>query len=84
MGVDMLGAFIAARAKEPRLKLDEEECKDIASKAENVASYYNVPVSPVMQAWIGLIGCIGATYYAKIAALRLIKSMEAPADGTKQ
>lgn len=77
MGVEMFGAFIAARAKEPRLKLDANECHGIARGVEHVASYHNIPMSPYAQAWIGLVGVIGAAYYGKIIAIRFENAMKA-------
>ena len=75
LGVSMFGAFIANRAKQPMLKLDDDEATQIAEASANVASHYNVPISPVAQAWIGLAGTIGAIYFAKVSAIRLSKSM---------
>jgi hypothetical protein len=75
--VNMFGSFIAARSKQPKLELDEEESGKIAERVAHVGSFYNVPVSPVSQAWIGLAGCIGAIYWGKIAALKIERAMEA-------
>lgn len=75
LGVSMFGAFIAKRTHQPALALDEQESKAIAEAAANVAKHYDIPVSPVAQAWIALAGTIGTIYFAKISALRLTKAL---------
>lgn len=72
MLVGMAGAFIARI--NPGLALDAGEAAMIAQAAQNVAVHYDVPVSPVAQAWIGLAGTVGMIYSAKIAAIRISRA----------
>lgn len=72
----MASGFIAAKAKEPLLALDDEEAAKVSVAAANVAKHYDIPVSPLAQAWMGLGMTLGSIYAAKIAALKLMKSME--------
>lgn len=67
--------FVAARAKEPTLKLDDDEATQVAEAVANVGKHYNIPVSPVTQAWIGLGMTIGSIYAGKIAAIKFRKEM---------
>lgn len=62
--------FVAARAKEPTLKLDDSEAVEVAQAVANVGQHYNVPVSPVTQAWIGLGMTVGSIYAGKFAAIK--------------
>jgi hypothetical protein len=79
----MFGAFIAERAKQPLLALDDAEARKIADAMANVGKHYDIPVSPVTQAWIALVGTIGAIYYAKIAVIRMTRSLEKGASDAK-
>lgn len=72
----MIGAFIAVRAKQPALELDESETEKIAGAAANVAKHYDVPISSVTQAWFGLAATVGSIYYGKIVAIRAMRVAE--------
>lgn len=75
----MFGAFLSGKLKAPELALDQAETDQIAAAVANVGKYYDVPVSPVTQAWLGLATTIGGIYYAKVAAMRIARAMEAKA-----
>lgn len=72
----MFGGFVAGRTKQPLLALDDDESAKISEAAANVAKHYDVPVSPVTQAWIGLAFTVGGIYSAKLAAIKMIKEIE--------
>jgi hypothetical protein len=72
----MFGGFVAGRAKQPLLALDDDEAGKISEAAANVGKHYDVPVSPVTQAWIGLAFTIGGIYSAKLAAIKMIREIE--------
>lgn len=78
MFVAMGGAFIAARAKAPEIALDDEEAKQIAAALVNVGKHYNVPVSPIQQAWMGLAFTVGSIYFGKVALLRMARAANPP------
>lgn len=65
--------FIAARAKEPTLKLNDDEATQVAEAAANVGKHYNVPISPITQAWLGLGMTVGSIYAGKLAAINMRK-----------
>lgn len=69
--VSFLGGAIAARAKQPALALDHDESARIADATVNVAKHYNIPVSPLAQAWMALGMTVGTIYSAKIMAVRM-------------
>jgi hypothetical protein len=69
--VGMVGAFVAQRVGQPALALDQTESRAIADAAANVAKHYDIPISPVYQAWLGLATTIGTIYMTKIALLRM-------------
>lgn len=72
----MVGGFISKTTRQPGLALDDDETTLIAKSAENVARFYDVPISPVQQAWCGLAMTVGAIYAAKISAIKLMKAAE--------
>lgn len=74
MIVMFLGNAIALR--NVALALDEQETKMLVEAGNNVAQYYNIPVSAKTQAWIGLGGTIFTIYSAKIAAIKLASRIE--------
>lgn len=67
-----VGGVIAAR--NAKLALDDQEAEEIARAAANVGQHYNVPVSPVQQAWIGLGMTVGSIYAGKILAIRMSRA----------
>lgn len=69
-----MSGFVAARAKEDALKLDEDEATQVAEAVANVGKHYDVPISPVTQAWVALGMTVGGIYAAKIAAIKLKNS----------
>lgn len=66
-----VSGFVAARAKEPTLKLDDAEAAQVGEAVANVGKFYDIPVSPVMQAWIALGMTVGSIYAGKIAAIKM-------------
>lgn len=68
--------FVAARAGEPTLALDESEATQVAEAVSNVGKHYNIPVSPVTQAWIGLGMTVASIYGGKFAAIKFRKEMK--------
>ena len=67
----MFGEFMAARVRQPALELDTDECEMIAKSLANVGKHYDVPVSPLTQAWLGLAYTVGMIYSAKIISIRM-------------
>jgi hypothetical protein len=72
----MAGAFLAERAKQPLLALSPDESDKIANAAANVAKHYDIPISPLTQAWLALAGTVGAIYFSKIAVIRAASAMQ--------
>lgn len=68
--------FVAARAGEPTLALDESEATQVAEAVSNVGKHYNIPVSPVTQAWIGFGMTVASIYGGKLAAIKFRKEMK--------
>lgn len=69
-----ISGAVAARAKEPTLKLDDAEAAQVAQATANVAAFYDIPVSPVTQAWLALGMTVGSIYAGKIAAIKMRQS----------
>jgi hypothetical protein len=73
----MIGGFVAAKTKQEALTLDDAESRVIAEAAANVAKHYNIPVNEKTAAWIGLATAVGTIYGAKIAVIKMNKSLQA-------
>lgn len=74
MAVAMATGWIAARYKDEATReimtLDASETENIAKAATHVASFYNVPVSPLTQAWMALGGVCFAIYSPRVMGLK--------------
>lgn len=75
--INMIGGFVAAKTKQEALTLDDAESRVIAEAAANVAKHYNIPVNEKTAAWIGLATAVGTIYGAKIAVIKMNKSLQA-------
>lgn len=76
LALGFVSGFISTRFNEPILKLDDDEAAQIADATANVAKHYDVPVSPLTQAWVALGMTVGSIYAGKIAAIKFRKTAE--------
>lgn len=60
------------------MKLDDDEAVQVAEAAANVGKHYNVPISPITQAWVGLGMTVGSIYAGKIAAIKFKREASKP------
>lgn len=71
----MVGNFVASRAKAVELSLDGDESRAIAEAGANVLKQYSIPVDEKTAAWLALAGTLGTIYGAKIAAMKINRSL---------
>lgn len=60
--------LLATALKAPEFELGQEEAKKIALSVQRVSDQYGKVIDPKTEAWVGLIGTVGACYVPRVIA----------------
>lgn len=61
--------MLAAGFKCEELAIDDKEARMLSDAIVNVSQHYNTVIDPKTQAWLALLGIVGAIYTPRIFAL---------------
>lgn len=61
--------MLAAGFKVEELAIDEKEAKMLSDAIVNVSQHYHTVIDPKLQAWLALLGIVGAIYVPRVFAL---------------
>lgn len=65
--------MLAAGFKVEELAIDEKEAKMLSDAIVNVSQHYQTVIDPKLQAWLALLGIVGAIYVPRVFALAQAK-----------